>query len=115
MKALRFENGLTEKPDEGDRNTQNVSKVSWSAHKEFSNGDCPMTSSTLDGSTISVRGRHDNFTYQASYLCKNPRRGDIMNYNKETSKARNQRKIVQSTDMFIEPFCIASKRKCQGK
>ena len=115
MKVLPFENGASEKLEEGDRNTQNISKVSWSAHKEFSNVDCPITASNPDGSTISIIDRHDNFTYQADYLCKKARRGDIMTYNKQTSKARNQRKILKSTDMFIQPFCIASKRKCQGK
>ena len=114
MKVLTFENGVPGKLEEGDGTSQNTSKVSWSAHKEFSNGHCPITSSTLDGSTISILDRHDNFTHQANYLCKKARRGDPMTYNKQTSKARNQRKILKNTDMFIEPFCIASKRKFQG-
>ena len=114
MKVLPFENGVSEKLEQGDGNTQNLSKVTWSAHKEFSNGDCPITSSTLDCSTISILNRHDNFTYQANYLCKKARRVDTMTYNKQTSKARNQRKSLKNTDMFIEPFCIALKRKCQG-
>ena len=114
MKVLPFENGVSEKLEEGDGNTQNISKVSWSANIKLSNGDCPITSSTLAGSTISILSRHDNFTYEANYLCKKAMRGDIMTYNKKTSKAGNQRKILKNTDMFIEPFCIASKRKCQG-
>ena len=48
MKVLPFKCGVSEKLEQGDGNTQNISKITWSAHKEFSNGDCPITSSTLD-------------------------------------------------------------------
>ena len=62
MKVLPFENGVSEKLEQGDENTQNISKVTWSAHKEFSNADCPITLSTLDCCTISILNRNDNFT-----------------------------------------------------
>lgn len=114
MKVLPFENSVSENLEEGDGNTQNISKTSLSSQKEFSNGNCQITTSTLDASTISKLDRHANFTYQENYLCKKVRRGDLTTYNKQTSKARNQRMILKNTDMVTEPFCIASKRKCKG-
>ena len=112
MNLPQFENGVSEELKEENGNAQNMSKVSWSAHKDFSNGDCPMTSITLNISTLS--SRHDSLSSQAHALCKKVRQGDIMTYNKLRSKVQSKPKTSKNTDTYIEPFCIALKRKCQG-
>ena len=109
MKVLPFENGVSEKLEDGDGSTQNISKVSWSAHNEFSNRDSPIS---LNVSTLS--SRHDNLSAQTDDLCKKVRQGDIITCNKLRSRVQNKPKISKGTNTFIEPFCIPSKRKCQG-
>ena len=112
MKVLPFENSVSEELKEEHGDTQNMSKVSWTAHREFSNGDCPMSSITLNISTLS--SRQDYLSSKAKYFCKKVRQGDIMTYNNLRSKVQSKPKTSKNTDTYIEPFCIASKRKCQG-
>ena len=112
MKVLPFENSVSEELKEEHGDTQNMSKVSWTAHREFANGDCPMSSITLNISTLS--SRHDSLSSQAHALCKKVRQGDIMTYNNLKGKVQNKPETSKNTNTYIEPFCIAPKRKCQG-
>ena len=112
MKVLPFENSVSEELKEEHGDNQNMSKVSWTAHKEFSNGDCPMSSISLNISTLS--SCEDYLSSKANDFCKEVRQGDIMTYSNLRRKAQNKPRTSKNTNTYIEPFCIAPKRKCQG-
>ena len=112
MKVLPFENSVSEELKEEHGDIQNMSKVSWTAHREFSNGDCPMSSITLNISTLS--SREDYLSSKANGFCKKVMQGDIMTYCNLRGKVQNKPETSKNTNTYIEPFCIAPKRKCQG-
>ena len=112
MKVLPYENSVSEELKEEHGDIQNMSKVSWTAHKEFSNGDCPMSSISLNISTLS--SCEDYLSSKANDFCKKVRQGDIMTYSNLRGKVQNKPETPRNTNTYIEPFCIASKRKCQG-